>query len=238
MRVHTILPVIILLVAGIYSQSKNINNEVELIDEFTRVSCCCDLGARAAGLAGILKERPDATAIVVNYPKAKYPSRLLFREEQIRATISYYDEIDPSRIRFIRGKPEATIRTQFWLIPNGAESPEIEEFPLDLKFEKNEKPFIFRAEYDADALEIPELCADAEYLSFNYIREILNQNPKARTNIVVFGKSKRILKLEKEKILELAEKYGVAQKRFRFFLKVENSRRTKTQPYVEAWLLP
>jgi hypothetical protein len=54
-----------------------------------------------------------------------------------------YRKFDKSRINFIRGEDSENLRTQLWIIPEGAEKPDFKEAGWNFVFPPQTKPFLF-----------------------------------------------------------------------------------------------
>ena len=66
-----------------------------------------------------LQSNPTAQGYILIYGMSK---QVAARERLLRNQIVFRSQ-DGSRITFVRGKAERIIRTQFWIVPDGAESP-------------------------------------------------------------------------------------------------------------------
>jgi hypothetical protein len=62
---------------------------------------------------------PTAQGYIINYGSNK---EILKRERQIKKGIAFR-RYDTARITLVRGGNEKVIRTQFWIVPEGAEKP-------------------------------------------------------------------------------------------------------------------
>jgi len=66
-----------------------------------------------------LQADPNAQGYILNYGTDK---QILMREKQIRNAIAFR-KFDRSRITIVRGGNIGALKTQFWLVPAGAENP-------------------------------------------------------------------------------------------------------------------
>lgn len=62
---------------------------------------------------------PSARGHIINYGTDK---QIMMREKQIRNAIAFR-KIDRSRITIVRGGNTGGLKTQFWIVPAGAENP-------------------------------------------------------------------------------------------------------------------
>jgi hypothetical protein len=66
-----------------------------------------------------LQADPTAQGYIINYGSNR---EIRIREKQIRNAIAFR-RYDTARITIVRGGNEKVIRTQFWIVPAGAETP-------------------------------------------------------------------------------------------------------------------
>jgi hypothetical protein len=66
-----------------------------------------------------LQANPNAQLVIINYGSDREIAK---REKQIRNAIAFR-RYETTRITLIRGGNEKVIRTQFWIVPEGAETP-------------------------------------------------------------------------------------------------------------------
>lgn len=93
-----------------------------MIDEFGKAANN-DVKARIDNLFIALGNDPTATGYVINYGSAREVAR---RERVIRAHIRDRN-LDGSRIVFVNGGVERTIRTRLWVVPAGADTSTVNE---------------------------------------------------------------------------------------------------------------
>ena len=68
-----------------------------------------------------LNNNPSATGYIITYGT---PKEVAKREKQIRDSISFR-KYDPIRMVFVNGGYRSVIKTELWLVPYGAQSPQI-----------------------------------------------------------------------------------------------------------------
>jgi hypothetical protein len=121
---------------------------------------------------------------------------------------------------------------EMWLVPAGAEIPEIVSQPEPEVAEKPEKepktpakPYIFSSEfYDGVA-------GCGEELDLEGFAETLKKNPKSRGNIVIMLMTKADFREKEKEIIDFLTGKGIARKRLRTFY-------VNSFGGVELWLLP
>ncbi|HUF04164.1 MAG TPA: hypothetical protein VMM38_08305 [Aridibacter sp.] len=98
----------------------------ELVDEFGPLSPN-DVRARLDIFATRLANEPTATGYIVNYGSASDVARRerLIRDHLVSNPLG--PQIDPSRLVFVNGGVETTIRTRLWIVPAGADASTVNE---------------------------------------------------------------------------------------------------------------
>lgn len=95
--------------------------KVELIDEFGKM-VDDDVKARIQNFYVRLNNEPTARGIIVNYGT---PAEIRNRKRQIEKAIDFL-KLDKSRVTFVDGPDQGNgIVTKLWLVPAGAEDPQI-----------------------------------------------------------------------------------------------------------------
>lgn len=196
-----------------------------LIDKFGLLECE-DIWARQDNFFVELQNYPDAVGYAVIYGKKNATRQNLAREKLIKG-ITERKNFYEARLIVVRGKESDEPHTEFWLVPPGADKPDIDEAKWDLTFPENQKPFVhYASEWDV-------LCPGGGQLKV--FSEYLTENPKARANIVIYAKSKAEFQKQKAEFSdELTEKYKILPKRIRYFF-VKG--KFDSENY-ELWLLP
>jgi hypothetical protein len=136
-----------------------------------------------------------------------------------------YRKFDKSRINFIRGEDSQNLRTQLWIIPEGAEEPDFKEAAWNFVFPSQTKPFLFLSDHDEVCPETPFETAYAEYL---------NANRRARGLVVIYAKSRK--KFDRFKKDALNKLNNISTHRLRF----SRVKRERSENYanIEYWLVP
>lgn len=201
-----------------------------LVDEFVAGSCSHLRGTIDHFLQD-LAANPKTVGYVVTAGDENNRIAAVIREERIKAQ-ARVRSFDPSRLRFIRSVQAGVVKTQFWRIPNSTTKMEFpnEDNSYELKAIVGPKLVLKDANFNDSE------CQDLDYSEiFSWF---LRDNPKSRTNIVVYGKeivdAKR---LEKRTIYSLVNRFGIDRKRIRTFLQVVRPDPDSPKA-VEYWILP
>ncbi|MEZ5308914.1 MAG: hypothetical protein R2684_17345 [Pyrinomonadaceae bacterium] len=96
--------------------------EAVLIDEFGKIPNN-DVKTRIDSLFIQLQSDPSATGYIINYGSAK---DVRAREKLIRDYIAFRN-YDADRVVFVNGGTESTIRTRLWVVPQGADTSNVNE---------------------------------------------------------------------------------------------------------------
>jgi hypothetical protein len=121
-----------------------------------------------------LNNNPSAQGYIINYGIAK---EIAIRERQIRDALRFR-RFDPARITIVNGGFRGVVKSEFWLIPAGADNPKIES--SSKLFDEFEKVTI----------------GDIKARIDNLFIELAN-NPDAKVYIVNYGTAGQILAREK-----------------------------------------
>ncbi len=206
--------------------------EAKLIDEFGKITCE-DVLQRTDAFIVELQNNPAAKGFfVIDLGNEKTSFGIRYE----RWLIGHLNlrKFDLSRIKTIRTSSAKEFIIRFWLVSERSQEPEYVEKDWDFTFYKNQKPFIFSANYYDGSL-----CPGVEILSLNYFAEYMKANPKSRSNIVIKTISDKKFFDEKKELLELiVDKYKISSKRIRFFRVRKNHYWSDGTPEVEVWILP
>ena len=120
-----------------------------------------------------LNNNPSARGSIINYGTDR---AVVIREKQIRDAIAFRN-FDGSGITFVSGGFSNEIKTQFWLVPAGAEDPKLE--PTARKFDNFEEvaPGDIKARMDGFFTEI-------------------NNSPNAKGYLINYGTNKKNVERE------------------------------------------
>ena len=192
-----------------------------LVDEFGPTKCD-EILARIDNLSIQLNNNPGARALVtISGSNSKLIQKLELEVYFTSGSVQRRAEM--SRIRLVRGPENGEARMKFWLVPVGANEPDITATVWDLGIPSKTKPFYFFA--DGDSICMYHTAAER-------IKELLKANPKLRVNVVVnSGNLKTYQKLRLETIGSFGHEYS---ERLRFF----HVRDSYPESRREYWLVP
>jgi len=201
-------------------------------DEFRTAGNNCEEGfAHLDNFFLTLANDPNASGVIIVYTDESDPRSGHRRKKQLMSHIGLR-KFDPSRITFLDGPLRKNARTQFWLVPAGAEPPQPESGPMpDLPAEpKTTKPYLYGAEY-ADG--IPG-CNGMSYDVESYARELATT--KARGRIIIGEATQSRFTRERRGISTVLTKNHVPSSRVTFVFK--KVRPKQLAESVELWVIP
>ncbi len=219
-----------LLLSGSYV-SGQIASEPVLIDEYSLTPCGDFLG-RLDYFLSELRYHPNSRGLIVLGDTSD--SRVWTAELQsmIEAHILFRG-FDAKRIEIFRRDAPEQVR-QFWRIPDGADSPQIERRVdgFDLSGTSS-KPFVLAVETTIGTQACPDIDRDKLFASF------LRGNQTARGNVVVRDTQRsRGLRTVAKIRRRLVSKYRVPRNRLRFFVERRLRPADHNEAIVEYWYLP
>lgn len=116
--------------------------KAELIDEFGKI-CSEDLMARIDGFVGILSNDPTAKGNIVFYGDESVEGRNINFINYLTKIYPQVRGFDNSKFIFTRGENRSEMQIQFWIVPDGAKSPDIvkpfveQKFLSTIQFDRN-----------------------------------------------------------------------------------------------------
>ena len=225
---------LIFLTASVLSAQDDLP-KAKLFDDLNTVGSNCEEGlAKMDGFLEALSNDPAAQGYIILYQEGNNPRSTSGRARELTNWISFRN-FDRNRITFGRGTVQVDARTQFWLVPAGAENPEIlaadpkaleMPAPPEPVESKPTKPYIFTSEY-ADGVDG---CKDP-FDKAGFAEE-LKANPGYQGNIVIRAPSRSAFRETEKEILSELASHGVLRDRLRtFFVK-------ESLWGIELWILP
>ncbi len=221
MKLLYILFSIVVLLSSVVFAQVNENNEQK---NETKSYLCSEFGPNPIGhiksqLDGCWAETdktPKAQSYIINYGSDKELSR---RERVIRSYINFR-KLNSSKITIIKGGKEKEIRTQLWIVPEGAEHPNIS---------KDEKADLPKAAKFEEFGQVSN--GELRYFTDKFFLELANK-PDARGYIINYGKTK--LALNRERVLrDRINLRRIPEARIKF-IRGGNKREVTT----ELWIVP
>lgn len=156
-----------------------------------------------------LNNNPSAQGYIINYGTAR---EIALRERQIRDAIRFR-KFDSSRITVVNGGFRGVVKSEFWLVPAGAENPKIES--SSRKFD------------EFGAATIGDVKARIDNLFIE-----LGNNPDAKGYIVNYGTPKQVLARESEiKKSILFRKFDISRVTF---IKGGAAKTIKTEFWIDS----
>ena len=200
-----------------------------LVDEHGATNCC-DLQGRMDVFFGELMRDTAARGLVVISTKAENRFRAANRESMIlnhAASRGFPAE----RFDILRAvSDDDDVRVRYWIVPQGAERPEVEGVEADYALHGAAKPFMLTAEY-LDGGLCPGI-DDVEVFA-----KFLKDNPEARGNIVVRERTLGRAEAEGRRLVREFGAKGIARSRIRVFTGTRAASDYDV-PVVEYWFLP
>lgn len=179
-----------------------------LIDELERTNCEILMGRLDSFFLDLQQKANYRGYAVIKGDASNMRTNLVY-EGMIRAYTNFR-KFDQSRLSIVRGKLGNKFKIEFWQIPTGVDH-KFETADWSLIVPKPTKPFRF---YDTTG-EF-EGCPGAS--STTYFAEYLLANPGSKGNIVIRGKSPKIIEREESEVLnDLVENSKIPRKRLKIF---------------------
>ena len=200
-----------------------------LVDEHGATNCC-DLRGRMDLFFSELMRDPAARGLVVVSTKDKSQIRTANRESMI-LNHAAFRRFPAERFDILRAvSDDDDVRVRYWVIPQGAERPEVGGVETNYSLPAAAKPFMLTAEYLDEGL-CPGINDAAVFAKF------LKDNPEARGNIVVRERSLGRAAAKGRRVMQEFKELGVAGTRLRVFT-VTGASDDYDVPMVEYWFLP
>jgi hypothetical protein len=232
-QLYLIAAIALVLVLAGYVQAQEIPKEApraRLAFSYpTKTSGCEHRMAVIFDFLSELSNNPSARGYVVVYP----PTIPLWigenRVNQVRSQIKYY-RFDASRLTIVKGDPRGNAETEFWIVPGGAENPQLKEpdgIVNGAPIAQITAPKNFTEE-NADGCFWGELWLDGYAAEMNHGWEYPGR-------IVIYTKNLAAFREQKRDLTEALETYGVPARRLTFVRKPLPRDGVEA---VELWILP
>ena len=201
-----------------------------LVDEHPQLACDDSL-ARLDAYYEELRNKPSATGLVVISAKPELKHLVAFREGLIVGH-GISRSFPSDRIEIVRAVSDDELKVQFWIVPPGAERPEVSRVDMSYSLPSSMKPFRLGVEYVYGDQICPEVSDFAIFAKF------LKDNPSARGNLVVRERTLRQAEAEGRRLLRQFERdHGISRERLRVFPTTPRADDYNV-PLVEYWFLP
>lgn len=205
-----------------------------LVDEFRTAGSNCEEGfARLDSFYNELNNDPNAQGVIIVFSDISAPRSGRIRRRQLMFHTKWR-RFDPSRVTFIDGPLMKDAKTQFWIVPVGAESPvpEAGEGAVPAVVVAVEtKPYLYAAEY-LDG--IPGCSGDPFDLADYAV--VLNTEPRSRGRIGIAETSLAKYNRKRREILAELKTGGVPATRITtVYKRVAPGQLLET---TELWVIP
>ena len=164
---------LILMSSFVFAQTDE-NPQAVKIDEFERATNGY-VKMKMDNFYVELSNNPSAQGYIINFGTAR---EIAIRERQIRNAI-LFRKFDSSRITIVNGGFRPIVKSEFWVVPAGAENPNIESGSKKVDEFGIVPDGFFKASINSLIIE-------------------LNDNPNSKGYIVNYGTAKQILAREKQ----------------------------------------
>ena len=197
-----------------------------LVDNIGPENCEVVMGRWDRFLAE-LQQHPDSTGLVVNYGRRGDAAGSVLYENFVK-TYPTFRKFPLDRLEFVRGPLRAERKTDFWLIPAGADQPSVDRSEWSLSIDPSKKPFLVASDAESDIICPP-------IGSLKLLDDLLEANPRSRANIVLRGPQIYIRRKRKEISSSLTK--HIAARRIRVFTQLRRSP-SNLSAETEYWFLP
>lgn len=199
--------------------------DAKLIDEQGKIDCCYP------SFQILLQEISDSNSkgyIIIFGDKTNKLNSYLY-EQQIKSWVGFRDN---PNILILHGKSEEKIRTQFWVVPEGAKPPDFQEETWDYSL-SIKKPLKLYQDFNYLEYGSDGVCDFSFYELYTSI--FLRANPNLNANLIIYEKSVPKFTTKKLELLKLFnEQYKIPSNRLRFFQKSIK----ESWSNGEIWLIP
>ncbi len=225
---------LVIFVVGVGSVSPQARPAARMHDEFRTAGSNCEEGfARLDSFFAELANNPVDDGQIVIYGDALDKKAAPRREKQLLNHFTFR-KFDRSRVKVVRGATRSQGTTQFWLVPPGADPPEV---PVDSgptatgKQQGDSEPYL----YATDSVDGVPGCFGNLYDLEEYA-SVLKQD-RSNTGRIVINQSSRAKynRAVREIIAELA-KLGIARKRITTVYRYV--RPHQMLEVTEIWIVP
>ena len=199
-------------------------------DEFRTDGNNCEEGfARLDSLFVDLGNDPTARGVVVLYGDVRSAAAAARRELQLRNHF-IFRKFPLDRVEFVRGAARENGTTQFWVVPQGADAPDVAKgTPAVEKLPT--APYMYAAQY----IDGVPGCSGNLYDVPNYAAELRSQ-PGSRGRVIISESSRAKYDRRLREILSELKDNGVTSSRITSIYKTVRPNRALES--VELWIIP
>jgi hypothetical protein len=200
-----------------------------LLDEHGRLACDDSLSRIDLFFAELAKESSARGFVVISgNPEEKVS--VAFREAMIVSHTTWRN-FPAERFDIVRALSDDELKVQYWILPPGAERPNLVSIDTTYALRKELKPFMLASEGG-----VGSTCTEVN--DRDIFARFLKDNPAARGNFVVRERTLARAEAKGRRLVrEFGSQYGISRKRLRVFT---DTRRANDHnvPLVEYWFLP
>jgi hypothetical protein len=202
-----------------------------LVEEFRTRGDDCEYGFALLDRFFVeLSNDPTATGMIVLYGDTRDRQAASRRELQLRNHF-IFRKFPRDRVTFVRGVAKENGTTQFWLIPAGAEAPEVASSSVPTGFSPSKAPYFYAANY----LDGVPGCVGHIYDLDEYASE-LKSRQGSMARIVISESSRRKFNLKLAEIIAALKQAGIPRSRITAAYKYV--RPNRMLEVVELWIRP
>jgi hypothetical protein len=207
--------------------------KARMTDEFRTGGSNCEEGfARLDSFFVELNSNPMDTGLIVLYNDTRDTRAASRREKQLRNHFTFR-RFDLARVRFIHGEARDKGTTQFWMVPIGADMPNIEEAAAGKSAVTTAatQPYLYAADYSDG---VPG-CFGNLYDVEEYAK-VLRSEPNSTARIVISQTSQAKYRTKVREIVAELARYGIARRRIVTVYKYV--RPNRLLELTELWIVP
>lgn len=206
--------------------------QARIVDEFRTGGSNCEEGfARLDSFFVELNSNPMDTGLIVLYNDTRDARAASRREKQLRNHFKFR-RFDLARVGFIHGEARDKGTTQFWMVPIGAEMPNIAtaaEMPAATSAAT--QPYLYAADYSDG---VPG-CFGNLYDVEEYAK-VLRSEPHSTARIVISQTSQARYRTKVREIVDELARYGIPRRRIVTVYKYV--RPNRLLELTELWIVP
>ncbi|MBK7705805.1 MAG: TonB family protein [Acidobacteria bacterium] len=217
------LTLILLFAVSAFGQTK-----ARLFTEFGPATNCEMIQAQLDGFLLELQNDPTVGAAIVTYGDRTKPLDAFFREAMIKR---YFlsRRIDLERSQMIRGEPRPETKTEIWLVPAGAENPEIARADWSYDLSGLTAPLKFGSTGEIGMVE-------CENYDFGILVKLLTANPSMTVKAVIKESNTAKYRVAAKEFGDALAEEGVDRTRFSSsYVRVKGGKYLES---TEIWLVP
>ena len=201
-----------------------------MTDEFrTRGSNCEEGFARLDNFFIDLNNDPTAQGVIVVYGDARAAGAASHRELQLRNHFTFR-RFPTDRVEFMRGAAKEDGTTQFWIVPQGASDPQVEEPSVAVE-KLPTAPYLYAVDYidgvpgcSGNLFDVPKYAG------------VLRSLPGSRGRVIISETSRAKYDRRLREILAALRNNGVAASRINALYKYVRPNRALES--AELWVIP